>query len=60
MAAVDTFERFLSALSAHDREQLKGFIKDQQSEMFAARSEDARTRIAHDFVMEVHDLLKKK
>ena len=60
MAAVDTFESFLNALSAVDKSQLKVFIKEQQAEMFAARSEDARTRIAHDFVMEAHDLLKKK
>ena len=59
MAATDMFESFLSSLSTDDKEKLKDFIKDQRNEMFAARSEDARVRIASDFIHEVKARLNK-
>ena len=60
MAAGDTFESSVSTLSAEDKAKLKDFIQEQRDQMFAARSEDARTRIAHEFIVEVHERLKKK
>lgn len=59
MAATDTFEHFLSELPASDREKLNEFINAQREQMMAARSEEARVRIAHNFIAEVHDRLKK-
>ncbi|MBX2993114.1 MAG: hypothetical protein KF749_18330 [Bacteroidetes bacterium] len=59
MAATDTFESFLSELPVSDRETLNEFIKTQREQMFAARSEEARVRIAHNFIAEAHDRLKK-
>lgn len=60
MAAVDTFEGVINELSGEERVKLSDFIKAQNAEMFAARSEEARVRIAHEFIAEVHDRLKKK
>ncbi|MDL1892791.1 hypothetical protein FBQ87_07870 [Sphingobacteriales bacterium CHB3] len=59
MAAIDTFESFLSELPPADREKLNEFIKSQREQMLAARSEEARVRIAHNFIAEAHDRLKK-
>jgi hypothetical protein len=60
MAANDMLESFLGAIPHEQKEQLKGLIKDQRSEMFAARSEDARVRLAHEFIHHVREFLKKK
>ena len=60
MAASDTYASFLNTLSADAKKKLDDFIKDQNREMFAARSEDERLRLVHDFVIESHDRLKKK
>lgn len=60
MAAVNTFESVIQNLSSEDRQKLDTFIKQQRTEMFAARSEEARVRVAHDFQEEVHDRLRKK
>jgi hypothetical protein len=60
MAASDTFESFINQLSAADRERLSEFIMEHQAMLFAARSEDARTRIVHEFIRSVRDLPIKK
>ena len=59
MAATDTFLNFLNSLSNEDREKLVDFVKGQREAIFAARSEEARVRIAHEFVHEVRNRLKK-
>ena len=60
MAAVDTFQNFLTFLSQEDKEKLKDFIQNQQQEMLVSRSEDARMRIAHAFIHEVRELTRKR
>jgi hypothetical protein len=60
MAAIDMFETFLNQISNDDKEKVSSFIRNQRVEMFAARSEDARQRIAHEFMKEVKALLRKK
>jgi hypothetical protein len=60
MAAIDTLENFLQGLSPEEKEQLKELITRQRAEMFAARSEDARVRLVHDFLHEVRVSVKKK
>ncbi len=59
MAAKDAFESFINALNVETKEKLRDFIREQRAEMFAARSEDERSRITHEFVKEVHDRLRK-
>jgi hypothetical protein len=60
MAAVESFENVINELSGEERVKLRDFISERSVEMFAARSEDARVRIAHEFIAEIHDRLKKK
>lgn len=59
MAAKDAFEHSISTLTPETKEKLRDFIEEQRAEMFAARSEDERSRITDSFVHEVHDRLKK-
>lgn len=59
MAAKDAFESFINLLTAETKEKLRDFIREQRAEMFAARSEDERSRITDEFVKEVHDRVKK-
>ena len=54
MAGVDTFDSFVASLSRDEKQKLKSLISDWRAEMFAARSEDARVRLAHEFTEEVH------
>jgi hypothetical protein len=60
MAAIDAFDNYLNTLSAEDKEKLKTFIAEQRAEMLAARSEDARVRLTHEFIEEVRQRLRKK
>ncbi len=60
MAALDAFDRFLSSLAPEDRVQLDGYLKELREELFAARSEDARLRLVHEFMTEIRQQLKKK
>lgn len=59
MAAKDAFEHFINTLTPETKEKLRDFIREQRAEMFAARSEDERSRITDEFVKEVHDRLRK-
>lgn len=60
MAAEDTLKHFLSTMSKEDQAKVKELIANHTAEMFAARSEDARVRLVHDFMQDVRDRLKKK
>ena len=60
MSAADTFESFTASLSVKNRELLKDFIRLQRTELLAARSEDARTRIVQSYVAHIHDLLHEE
>ena len=60
MAAEDTFRSFNSSLSEQERTQLSDFIRQYRTELLAARSEDARTRIVESYIKEVHNLLQQR
>lgn len=60
MAAQDTFDSFNASLTSADREQVKVLTQAKREELFAARSEDARIRLVHEYIKEVHDLLLDK
>jgi hypothetical protein len=46
MAAVDTFDSYIATLSLEAQGRALEFIREQREEMLAARSEEARIRIA--------------
>jgi hypothetical protein len=58
MAAVDLFETVVRELTDRERQQLSDLILSARSDMFAARSEEARVRIANDFIRNAHDLVR--
>lgn len=60
MAAEDTFRNFNSSLSEQEGTRLGDFILQYQTELLAARSEDARARIVESYIKEVHDLLQQR
>ena len=57
VAAQDTFDGFNASLSDDERERLSDFSKAKREELFASRSEDARVRLVHDYIKEIHELL---
>jgi hypothetical protein len=59
MAATDTFESILASLSEQERKQIGPYLRAQQADLMAARSEDARLRIVGECVGEVHRILKQ-
>jgi hypothetical protein len=59
MAAFDSFRLFLRDLSEKDREGLKEYIESNTADMLAARSEEARVRIAENFIRTSLDLSRK-
>ena len=50
MAAVDLFETFIAHMSDEARRTLAADIATRRKDLLAARSEDARVRIATDFI----------
>lgn len=60
MAAFDTLDGFINSLSTETREALTEMIRNVRAEMFAARSEEARVRLAHEFIADVRKEQKKK
>ena len=60
MAAEDTLKHFLSTISTADQAKVKDMIAIYTADMYAARSEDARVRLVHDFIQDMNDRLKKK
>jgi hypothetical protein len=50
MAAVDQFETFVALLTDEQRRALAPEIATRRRDLLAARSEDARERIAADFL----------
>jgi len=59
MAAQDMFDAFTTALPERDREALRDAIRARREDMFAARSEEARVRLADQFMRDARALLKK-
>jgi len=60
MAAEDLFNAFTAALPERDRDALRDVIRERREDMLAARSEEARVRLAEHFVREAHALLKSQ
>jgi len=60
MSAYDALEGFLSELSAGEREQLRAAVEAVRQDLFAARSEEARVRIVHDFIRDARTILKRR
>jgi hypothetical protein len=60
MAAVDQLEEVIRGITKPERDALAGFIKSSREDLFAARSEDARVRIADEFVRRVHEMLLRQ
>lgn len=57
MAAMDTFRSFLASLTPRERDSLQDLVHDQESDLLAARSEDARVRLVNDFIRVAHESL---
>ena len=57
MAAQDTFDSFNASLSDSEREQLRDFVSAKREELLASRSEDARVRLVHEYIKELHEML---
>jgi len=51
------FDKFNSTLSTKDRESLRELIATRRAEVLAARSEDARLRLAQGYIDEVSEIL---
>ena len=60
MAAVDMFDEFSSSLSKKDAESIRELVKIRRAELLAARSEDARIRVARSYIEEVSEILGQK
>ena len=60
MAAFDTFEHLINSLPMKDRESLQGVIREQRTELLAARSEDARVRLVTQYTDEIRERLRLK
>jgi hypothetical protein len=58
MAARDMFDAFLNSLPERDRELLRDLIGARRGDMLAARSEEARVRIADEFIREARLALR--
>lgn len=52
MAAYDALEGFIGSLSEGERSALRDELKRLRAELLAARSEDARVRLVHEFIRE--------
>jgi hypothetical protein len=55
MAAYDSLESFIASLTSANRTLIKDSVKTLRAELLAARSEEARVRLVHEFIREAHD-----
>ena len=60
MAATDALERFISSLPERERTTLRSTIQKCRTDLFAARSEDARQRLVEAFILHAHKLLEQE
>lgn len=58
MAAWELFTSFLDSLSVKERDALKDLVASHREDLLAARSEEARVRMANDFVKEAKEQVK--
>ena len=55
MAAYDSLESFVTSLTNANRVAVMEPLKSLKAELLAARSEEARVRLVHEFIREAHD-----
>ena len=60
MAAVDAFNQLLASLSEHDKGKLADLIREQNTDLLEARSEDARVRLVTGYTEEIRERLRQK
>jgi adenylate cyclase len=58
MAATDLFDRFVKQLTENERQVLSRMIASYRNDLQGARSEEARVRIAEEFIRSAHDFLR--
>jgi hypothetical protein len=58
MAAVEMFESFLKKVTEKEGQPGTDLIAAARTDLFAARSEEARLRIVNDFIKDAHDLAR--
>jgi hypothetical protein len=58
MAAREMFESFTAGLPERDRDALRELIDARRADMMAARSEEARVRVAEEFMREARAGMK--
>lgn len=57
MAAREMFESFTAALPERERELLRDLIAARRVDMLASRSEEARVRVAEEFMRDARSVL---
>jgi hypothetical protein len=57
MAAREMFESFTAALPEREKEMLRDLIAARRVDMLASRSEEARLRVAEEFLREARAVL---
>jgi hypothetical protein len=58
MAAWESFTSYLDSLTGKERDALKELTASHRTDLLAARSEEARVRMANDFVKAAKEYLK--
>lgn len=58
MAATDLFDRFVKQLTENERQVLDRLIASCRNDLQGARSEEARVRIAEEFIRSAHEFLR--
>jgi len=58
MAARELFESYTASLPERDRDALRDLIAGRRSDLLEARSEEARVRVAEDYIREARNTLK--
>jgi hypothetical protein len=57
MAAMDTFLSVLDSMTPRERDLLQDLVRNQESDLLASRSEEARVRLVNEFIRQVHESL---
>ena len=58
MSATDAFEAYAASLTEKERESVRPALAARRTDLMAARSEEARVRIAEDAIREIRELLR--
>ena len=59
MAAMDMFASYLNSLGKAERKAIEPLVHNEQADLFAARSEEARLRIVQRFVSEAAKVIDR-